>query len=149
MAKSRAACEEFKMAFHGAKLAILVGDQVVTLLRDDLPELAYANHWDLPGGAREGRETPIDCVLRELREELGMVFSEEDLHHGFECNAKDGISWFFVSKPVDFDTSRVVFGNEGQAWTLAKIDWFLNYALAIPILVTRLRSFLEKGHPCA
>lgn len=149
MAKTSIACEEFCMSFHGAKLAILVDDQVVSLLRDDLPELDYANHWDLPGGGREGDETPAQCVLRELREELGLVFSDTDLHHGFECHSANGTSWFFVSNQDDFDPSLVRFGNEGQGWKLAKIDWFLNDARAVPVLVKRLRDFLEKGRPCA
>lgn len=137
------------MSFHGAKLAILVGDQIVTLLRDDLPSVEYANHWDLPGGGREANETPQECVLRELREELGLIYSNEDLHHGFECYATSGKSWFFVSNQVDFDVSAVSFGNEGQTWKCASIDWFLNDARAVPVLVTRLRNYLEKGHPCA
>ena len=137
------------MVFHGAKLAILVGDQIITLLRDDLPGLDYANHWDLPGGGREGHESPTDCVLRELNEELGLVFCDADLHHGFECHTKTGVSWFFVSKQQELDPLRVVLGTEGQGWQLAKTKWFLNDALAVPVLVSRLRNFLERGHPCA
>lgn len=137
------------MTFHGAKLAILVGDQVVTLLRDDLPNLEFANHWDLPGGGRENGETPQQCVLRELYEELGIVFAPSDLHDGFECQNASGTSWFFVSNQGDFDAHRVRFGNEGQSWKLAKTEWFLNEARSVPILAARLRNYLEKGHPCA
>ncbi|MEO9823714.1 MAG: NUDIX hydrolase [Paracoccaceae bacterium] len=136
------------MTFHGAKLAILVGDHVVTLLRDDLSEIDYANHWDLPGGGREGNESPADCVLRELKEELGLVYQKTDLHNGFECRSDGGTSWFFVSNQSGFDHTSVGFGSEGQGWKLANIDWFLNEARAVPILVSRLRGYLEKGHPC-
>ncbi len=149
MANAPVPCKEIDMDFHGAKLAILVGDHVVTLLRDDIPGLAFANRWDLPGGGREGGETPAQCVLREVHEELGLVLPETDLHHGFECTSDNGSVWFFVSKQAEFDPSSVVFGDEGQGWKLAPIEWFLNDARAIPILVSRLRGFLEKGHPCA
>lgn len=149
MANANAACEDFRMSFHGAKLAILVGDQVVTLLRDDLPGLDYANCWDLPGGGREGDETPVECVLRELREELGLILTRDDLHHDFECQSPAGTSWFFVSNQALFDPSLVNFGTEGQGWKLASTDWFLNDARAVPILVTRLGNYLKKGHPCA
>ena len=148
MAKVPAACKEFHMTFHGAKLAILVGDHVVSILRDDIEGLQHAGHWDLPGGAREDGETPETCVLRELHEELGLTLDASNLDHGFQCKAEDGTSWFFVSNQPDFDPSNVVFGNEGQGWKLVPVDWFLTKALAVPILQARLRRFLENGHPC-
>nr|WP_231692828.1 NUDIX domain-containing protein [Vibrio campbellii] len=33
--------------------------------------MSYPNYWDLPGGGREGNETPEDCALRELKENSG------------------------------------------------------------------------------
>ena len=59
--------------FLGAKLALLVGDRIVTILRDDIPTIPWPGHWDLPGGGREGDETPETCVLRELEEELAIA----------------------------------------------------------------------------
>ena len=38
-----------------------------------LVRLRYAPGWRLPGGGRGEREDPRDAVLRELREEIGMV----------------------------------------------------------------------------
>jgi 8-oxo-dGTP pyrophosphatase MutT (NUDIX family) len=38
-----------------------------------LVKLRYAPGWRLPGGGREAGEDPRDAVLRELREEIGMV----------------------------------------------------------------------------
>jgi len=38
-----------------------------------LVRLRYAPGWRLPGGGRAEREEPRDAVLRELREEIGMV----------------------------------------------------------------------------
>jgi 8-oxo-dGTP pyrophosphatase MutT (NUDIX family) len=35
--------------------------------------------WGPPGGARELGETVLECVLREVREETGLVLSSEDL----------------------------------------------------------------------
>ncbi|NNE89539.1 MAG: NUDIX domain-containing protein [Silicimonas sp.] len=137
------------MNFHGAKLAILVGDSVVSILREDIQNLDYAGHWDLPGGGRERGETPQACVLREVHEELGLSLSSGDLTHAFACQSKSGTSWFFISHQPDFDPSQVRFGDEGERWDLVKTSWFLTEARAVPVLSQRLRNFLEKGHPCA
>ena len=43
--------------FHGAKLALFVGGgELAVILRDDDPSIVLPNHWDFPGGGREGDE---------------------------------------------------------------------------------------------
>lgn len=128
--------------FHGAKLAILSGDLIVTILRDDHPAIDWPGHWDLPGGGREAGETPEDCVLRELREELGLSLAKADLHWSMRSEIASGAVWFFVTEQPGFDPSAVRFGNEGQEWRLASIDWFLRQAKAIPHHRERLSRYL-------
>jgi 8-oxo-dGTP pyrophosphatase MutT (NUDIX family) len=38
-----------------------------------LVRLTYARGWRLPGGGRKRGETPVEGMLRELREEIGLV----------------------------------------------------------------------------
>ena len=45
--------------------------------RDDIPGLLYAGMIGLFGGHREGEETPLQCVQRELHEETGLMFEPE------------------------------------------------------------------------
>jgi hypothetical protein len=47
--------------FVGCKAALFCGDALLTYLRDDKPGLPWAAKWDLPGGGREGSETPEAC----------------------------------------------------------------------------------------
>ena len=63
-------------AFHGAKLAVFLGEKLAVILRDDHPGLPFSGYWDLLGGGREGHETPLTCALRECQEELGLVVPE-------------------------------------------------------------------------
>ncbi len=127
--------------FIGAKLAILVGTRLVVILRDDIATIPYPNHWDLPGGGREGQETPEETVLRETKEEIGIAFAPVDLiwSEGFASgSSKD---WMFVTEQPQFSPDTVRLGNEGQCWRMAPVDWFLGQARAVPNQQERLLKY--------
>ena len=130
--------------FLGAKLAILVGDQIVTILRDDIPTIPWPDHWDLPGGEREPGETPEETVLRELWEELGIRLNESDLIYRAKETRRQTPVWFFAAECPNFDPEAVTFGDEGQGWKLAPINWFLNEAKAIPHQVEAVKLYLKS-----
>jgi 8-oxo-dGTP pyrophosphatase MutT (NUDIX family) len=44
-----------------------------------LCELTYKGEWDLPGGVVDPMESPSDCVVREVREELGVEVRPQGL----------------------------------------------------------------------
>jgi 8-oxo-dGTP pyrophosphatase MutT (NUDIX family) len=48
-------------------------------LRDDLPGIPDPGKLDFFGGAREGNETFLDCVVREVYEEIGFHLAAEQL----------------------------------------------------------------------
>ena len=50
--------------FHGAKAAILIGERLLITLRDDFAWIDWPGFWDLPGGGREGNETPRETLAR-------------------------------------------------------------------------------------
>ena len=104
--------------FHGAKVALFLGDRLLILRRDDDPAIPWPDHWDFPGGGREGAETPFETVARETREEVGLELSPGDLL--FE--RRDGPVWFFVARLPAEAEHRIVFGDEGQCWRLASLD---------------------------
>ena len=55
---------------NAASVALGAGDRVLLIERARPP---YANLWTLPGGRREPDETPEQCAVREVREELGLA----------------------------------------------------------------------------
>lgn len=133
------------MSFSGAKLAILVGDAVVSIERDDKPGIDWPRHWDLPGGGREGTENPAECVLRETREELGLRYPAEALiwSRAYARPAR-GDSWFFVLRDDGFRAERVRFGDEGRGWALMPVPRFLADRLVVPALAARLAEYLTE-----
>jgi 8-oxo-dGTP diphosphatase len=130
--------------FRGAKLAILVGDRIVVILRDDITSIPWPGDWDLPGGAREPGESPADCVIRETQEELGLDYSEADF-----CWSRDYVipsgarDWFFVTEQPDFDPAQVHFGCEGQEWRISGLDWYLGDPRVIPHQRDHVKDYLE------
>lgn len=131
------------MDFIGAKLAILVKNRIVTILRDNVPSIPWPGHWDLPGFVRDGDETPQDCVLRELQEELGLTLRPNALAYGVPSRSAREKVRYFVTEQGDFDPGQVRFGDEGQGWKLAEIDWYLRQPKAIPHHVRELICYLE------
>lgn len=133
--------------FDGAKLALLKGDQLVSILRDDKADIPFPNMWDLPGGGREESESPESCVLRELREELGLSLSEEALTYKRRyASGRQGevVTWFFVAEVPDLDINRLRLGEEGQAWRMWDVTRFLRMNNAVPRLKERLAEYLAQ-----
>jgi 8-oxo-dGTP diphosphatase len=60
---------------------IFVNDEnkVLLFLRDDKPDLPYRNMWDVPGGHVEPDETPEECIVREMKEEMGLDLKDFQL----------------------------------------------------------------------
>jgi len=131
-------------AFRGAKLALYLGDFLAVILRDDKPGLIFADHWDLPGGGREQRETPLECALRECREELGLSVPIEVVCWGREFRKENYASWFYVAKMPLETQNDVVFGDEGQFWQLMTEDAFLSHPKAVPPFKERLSLWIAE-----
>ncbi|BAQ66421.1 8-oxo-dGTP diphosphatase MutT [Geminocystis sp. NIES-3709] len=60
-------------------VAVIVNEEEKILIDKRLPTGLMANLWEFPGGKIEARETPEDCIRREIQEELGVII-EVDRH---------------------------------------------------------------------
>ncbi len=126
----------------GAKLALVADGMILTYLRDDFAHIPWPGRWDLPGGGREGDETPETCVLRELEEEFGLVLPEDRLLWRREMpamlDAGQG-SWFFAGVMEAAEIAAIRFGDEGQHWQMMDLARFLAHPHGIPALQARTR----------
>ena len=137
-----------RMDFTGSKIALLCGELILTILRDDKPTIPWPNLWELPGGGREGDESPFECVAREVYEELGIHLDEDCLLWSkvypsmlYECRQ----SVFMVGQLSQDQFDSITFGDEGQAYKLMSIEEFLTSKQAVPQLQGRLRDYLEES----
>ena len=136
-----------RMDFTGSKIALICGDKVLTILRDDKDDILCPNMWDLPGGGREGDESPFECVVREVYEELGIHLTEDCLlwdkvYPSMLFEGKESV--FLVGKLAQEQFDKIVFGDEGQGYKLMSIDEFLGSDKVVPQLQKRVRDYLEE-----
>ena len=124
--------------FHGAKLALFVGKHLVTILRDDRPDIPWPAHWDLPGGGRQGGETGPQCVLRETHEEIGLILPATALCWGRLYPRKGLNFWFFAAQLPTSAAADIRLGNEGQRYELIPPRDYLIRRKAIPQFQERL-----------
>lgn len=128
------------MDFTGAKAALFCGASVLVYLRDEKPGLRWPGLWDLPGGGREGEESPEDCLLRELEEEFGLWLPPDRLiwRRVFPSMVEAGrTSVFFGGWLGRDEVRRVRFGDEGQGWELMPVPAFLGHSGAVPEMQRR------------
>ena len=89
--------------------------QILLFLRDDLPHIPYPNTWDVPGGHVEEGETAAQCIVREMKEEMGLDLAGFELFSVRECS--DRIEYTFW-KAADLNIDEISL-QEGQC-----LKWF-------------------------
>lgn len=134
--------------FTGTKVALINNGQVLTMLRDNKPNIDFPGMWDFPGGSREEGETPFQVAKRELKEELGLDIVENEVIWNKVYPAATTPNKEAVFMVIEISNDRiagVVFGGEGQGWKMADFDDFLNNKNAVPPMQERLKDYLEQS----
>lgn len=102
--------------FGAGIIFINSNNEILLLLRDDVPNIPFPNQWDIPGGKIEKGETPDVAVKREMKEELGLdTLNDFKL---FKIYKSENLTDFIFWKKLDLNTDKITL-NEGQ-----KIQYF-------------------------
>lgn len=133
--------------FTGCKIGLYYENKLIVYLRDNKPGLNFADMWDLPGGGREGNETPVECIQRELVEEFGIHLDPNSIIWTKEYPsviAENARAYFFVATVTKEDMDSISFGEEGQEWKCMGTQEFLTHPNAVPRLKERLQDYLDS-----
>ena len=133
--------------FTGCKIALICDGRILTILRDDKPTIPWPNLWELPGGGREGNESPFECVSREVYEELSIQLLKDDIVWSWIYPSmldENKNSVFLVGKLTQEQFDSIVFGDEGQGYKLVRLEEFLASDRVVPQLQERVRDFVKK-----
>ena len=134
--------------FSGAKLAALHDGGLLTYRRDNRADIPFPGRIDLPGGGREGSESPADCGLRELAEEFGIIVPPARVHYVRRYEVSWNIarpSFFLAVHLTAAEIAAVAFGDEGEDWRLMPVADFLGHGEAIAHLQQRLSHYLADA----
>lgn len=133
--------------FIGSKIALIHQNHLVTILRDDKPSIIHPNMWDLPGGGSEKGENPLECLIREVDEEIGLSIDESIIiwqKHYQSHGQGNSYSYFFVGEITQAQIDQIKFGSEGQTWQMMPFEAFLESDQAVWYLQDRFREFLGE-----
>ena len=90
-------------------------NQILLFLRDNIPDIPYPNMWDVPGGHVEKFESPEQCIVREMKEEMNLTLDDFILFS--EIEFEDRIEYTFWAR-AKFVIDEIEL-TEGQ-----KLSWF-------------------------
>jgi len=108
--------------------------EILLFLRDDKPDIPYPNMWDIPGGHIEDNETPEQCIIREMKEEMDLDIEGFKL---FSVNEfADRIEYTFWKKS-NLDINKIKL-TEGQG-----LRWFSEEDLKATELAGGFNQILE------
>lgn len=127
-------------------MTVFVGNQIVTILRDDNPDIPMPGYWDMPGGGREDGESAWECAVRECLEETSLQLSDRDLSWGRLYRTGSQFNWFFVAQVNAGRAQELFLGDEGQALQPMSVDQYLTHPMAIPNFQLRLADWVAGVH---
>jgi len=133
--------------FTGVKLALINNSQVVGILRDNNPEIAFPDMWDVTGGTRENNESPVACAFREAREELNLTLKEDAIIWRREYEHQGESSpggYFMVACVTDEQLSKMKLGNEGQCFKLHDMNDFIKLQNVVPFVRERFIDYINE-----
>ena len=87
--------------------------------------------WGVTGGHPKSGETPIEGIISEVKEELGLDFSNEEfIEFDSGCDGKDCYKMYLVNKDIDLNDITI------QIEELSEVKWFT---------MSKLKEMVKNG----
>lgn len=81
--------------------------------------LSKGGDWGVTGGHPKSGETPLEGIITEVKEELGLDFSNEEfILFDSGCDGKDCYKMYLVNKDIDLNDITI------QVEELGEVNWF-------------------------
>lgn len=129
----------------GTKGLVFIGNDTLIYRRDNKAD-KYPLHLDVPGGGKEGDETPFETFRREVYEEFRLNITESDIVYfrRYPSIFEEGkFGWYAVVKLPAKVKSQIVMGEEGIDYSLMPLEEFLKKQDAWPVYQQRAADYLK------
>src|SRR5262249_24848060 len=131
-------------ALRGSAQAILLDTdgRLLLQLRDNVPHIRNPGKIGLFGGGREGNESFLDCIVREIQEEIGYYLPPERFGLIFRWFEPGNLhTEFFVARDVPVERLTVTEGS----LKIVAIDELEHLRDALTLATQRvLKIFLDR-----
>jgi len=128
------------MKVRGSVIILEKEGKFLLQLRADSPKINHPNTWGLFGGNIEEGETPIEAIIREIKEELELELKEESIEKVNEfISEKRDI--FIFKTTLEKNLSEIKL-NEGQDMKLFSLEEIFKLENASP----GLKELFENLH---
>jgi len=121
-----------------SKAVVVYKKKTLLLLRDNIPTIHAPNKWSLPGGGGENGEGPEETLLRELKEEIGVI-PTKFFYCGKSKDEDKTICYLYFVELTDEEVGQLKLGDEGQ-----KMEFFSLAQLKDLDLATESAFYLKK-----
>ena len=117
-----------------------------TYVTAKIEPIFFPDHLDLPGGKRDGTESPFETFQRELDEEFGLNVTAEDILYARVYPASlepQKIAYFVVARLYGVTELDIKFGDEGVFVDPMRLSEFLRDGRTIPAQTVRINDYLD------
>lgn len=90
-------------------LLLLVKGNKYLMVKRSFEEESYPGYWGVPGGKMEEGESPEDALIREIKEELGIIITDLKPLGKYEFTSK---LFVFYHEDPEFELSSITLNKE-------------------------------------
>jgi 8-oxo-dGTP diphosphatase len=108
------------MHSSNAVAVLIISPDGIPLVRD--PKKPAPRYWKLPGGRSQGTETPEECAVREIDEELGLEIDIDDLHMLEEQDRGSHMLTFFKIELASLQGMKKIGDESEEIKTFSATD---------------------------
>lgn len=110
-------------------LLLVIKNNKFLLLKRSESENNYGGFYGLPGGCVEENETPVDALIREVGEEMGIAIPNFKILKKY--SHRDSFICVYYYNSSDFDENKIVLNSEHT-----EFDFFTYYD------ITQMKNFV-------
>lgn len=124
-------------------LLLIVKNNQYLLLKRSNSEVNYGGFYGLPGGSVEENETPVDALMREIREEMGMLIPNFKILKKYTHNDSFINVYYFNSS--EFNENDIILNNEHNHFKFfTYYEIIQNKNSIIPSTITFINDYLSN-----